>query len=252
MSLRLVMQSLAWSVRRYESTYRSACSEEPTFAPYPTANALLATLKDQSALPLPQRQTLVAALILRYQATRHPLWQLLLLGAFQPLLGGLRQRDRGNRSDRDQRVLAAFLQALGSVRVEGQLVFLAVSRATARALFRAVRAERDMLDHAVPLDEPRATPSHDADAPPFTVCLAHEIAAHIAQQRGGEDVVRVLVGLETEREQFARLAAPAPGGAAERITAGCIYKRRRRAVAEVRAMLAPEPESTTESEEGQA
>ena len=96
------------------------------------------------------------------------------------MLLSLRARDRGSKEDRDSRVLLAFLQALARTPLAGQPVFLALRRATARALFQAVRAQR-VNSETVPLDtEGESGIKLQGEPEPFVACLAHEVATRLA------------------------------------------------------------------------
>jgi hypothetical protein len=235
-----VFTGLASTARIHESTFQQARSSEPSFAAFATAAALRTALADKRAMPMRERIAIVEALLLRHQSTRHTLWDALLVCAFRPLLESLWMKDRGCKSDRNQRVLAAFLRALRSVHIKpGHPVFLFVSRATARTLFRVVRAERDELDDAVPIDDDTFSGSSPhRDPHPFTACLANEVAALFAQHKGGEDVVRLVAGLETVGEQVERLSASDGSSAAERVMQLRLYERRYRLVEDVRDTLA--------------
>jgi hypothetical protein len=235
-SLAIVFKSLDATARRHESAFQAARATDPALAPYPTATALLHALASKSKSPMAERQAVVPALVRLHQSTRHPLWQALLLRAFEPLLFGLRERERCTAGDRDQRILTAFLEALAFLRVEGRPVFLVVRDATLRVLLQKARSHDDKVE-TVPLEEVPSDPAtREEDAAPFRACLANELGALIAGHKGGEDVVRVLAGVETIAEQVARLAGSEPSYR-EPITAECLYKRRHRAVHEVRVRV---------------
>jgi hypothetical protein len=244
MTLPLVLRTIPATVRRHEPTYQRARATCPAFAPYATATVLLTVLATRdSRVPLDDRQHLVRAVITLHQTARHPLWQALLLHAFQPMLLSLRALDRGPAEDRDQRVLLAFLQALENPRLPSQPVFIALRRATARALFHAVRAQSSDFD-TVPLDAAVDVPTRPAhaDPAPFVTCLAHEMAERLVARDGGDDVARLLAGVETIAEQAERLAGdgtPPPSG--NPISRTSLQQRRHRALFHLRAELARKP-----------
>jgi hypothetical protein len=185
MNLVVVFRSLPALVRRYESTFHRARPTEPAFDPHATATALLVALSVDSPLPLGDRQELVRALVTLHRSTGHPLWSALLLHTFRPMLLSLRSRDRGSKEDRDPRVLLAFLQALARTRVAGQPVLIALRRATARALFQAVRAERVDAE-TVSLDT-AVDPGillHREGAP-YVACFAREMAVRLLATTDG-------------------------------------------------------------------
>jgi hypothetical protein len=187
MSLVDVFRSLPTIVRRYESTFDRARPFEPAFAPHPTAAALLAAISFDSPLPLGERQELVRALVILHRSTHHFLWSALLLHTFRPMLLSLRARDRGEKEDRDARILLAFLQALARTPLAGQPVFIALRRATERVVFQAVRAERVHAE-TVSLDT-AATPSvqlHGEPAP-FVGRQAYEMATRLLASTDGDN-----------------------------------------------------------------
>jgi len=238
MSLSAVLASVPATVRRHEATFQRARAVEPALGRYATASALLEAVTLTSDLSTPERQVLVAAILRRHQDEAHPLWQALLLRAFDILLIAMRWRARGGAEEREQQVLLAFLQAVGRVRTD-RPVFATVPRAMARALHFAARSgKRAEADH-VPLDEEslEQAPSLQVEPSPYVVCLAREIAERMARRPGGADVVRVLAGIETAAEQAERLAGSTPTAAAEEVTGSRLRQRTRRALRDVRAEL---------------
>jgi hypothetical protein len=185
-----------------------------------------------------ERQSLVEALLRRHQKAPHPLWQAMLVAAFEPMLRRMRARGRDSREDHEQRILLAFLQALAAVRSSGQPIFIALRRATVRQLLGALRAEAD-IGEVVPFDEqsPAVAPSPHADPQPFAACLAREVAERLVRSSGGEDVARVIVGIETVGEQAARLTAGSAAGTPP-VTVARLRQRRHRALSDLRTELA--------------
>jgi hypothetical protein len=229
-----ILKSLPTVARRHESTYQAACLAERLFASYPSARSLFDALSEKSPLPLSERQSLVVALAVRHRATRHPLWQSLLLRAFAPMLLGLRaQTWGGTRADCDQRVLLSFLRAIAVRDVWDGPVFLFIRQDTVRLLARAARKERV---HAKNLSFDEAPtgcmPSPHVDPAPFVACLAHEIASQIVR-REGEDVLRMIVDDETPSEQHARLSATD-----RTVSRKELYARQRGAIRRLRAKYA--------------
>ena len=179
MSLTAVFGRLPAIVRRHELTFEENRPSQPAFAPYPSAAALLAVLSLDSPLPLGNRQSLARALVTLHRSTHHPIWSALLLHTFRPMLLSLRARDRGSREDRDPRILLGFLQALERTPLTGQPVFIALRRATERAVFQAVRTERVHAETPL-LDTARDPyPQVHREPAPFVACLAHEMATRL-------------------------------------------------------------------------
>jgi hypothetical protein len=188
MSLFIVFRRLPAILRRCESTFDRTRATQPALARYPTTAALLSALSLDSPLPLGDRQELVRALVTLHRTTNHPLWPAILLHTFRPMLLSLRARDRGSKEDRDSRIMLAFLQALARTPLAGQPVFIALRRATERAVFQVVRAQRVHAE-TVSLDMDRhPTVQLHNEAGPFVACLAREIARRIFATTDGEDV----------------------------------------------------------------
>jgi hypothetical protein len=122
--------------------YEEARSRHRALLPYASPAEVLSALASTSPLSLPERDVVVSALVAERQRTPHPLWQTLLLVAFEPMLVRLRTRIARSRSDDfDQRVLVAFLGALTVVR-PGPFLALALRRATERLLFPSLKIAR--------------------------------------------------------------------------------------------------------------
>lgn len=226
--LHVVLASVESTARRHESLFQRARTTEAAFKPFESATTLLDALATASELEAGARQALVRALVRQHQGAPHPLWQALLLRAFEPMLLRLRRRDRGSKDDRDQRVLLAFLQAITQLAPSAGPVFIALARATARELFRAVRSES-----AYAGDEPfddgslAGLPSPHADWQPFVACLAREAVGLLRDCPDGEDLARMLAGVESVAEQATRLGTPP----------STYRQRKSRALGELRAEL---------------
>jgi len=237
-SLTTVIRRIGRTAYLHEAAYQRVRQREPALAPYPTVSALLETLVADPRASREQRPRIVQALVLEYQRSRHPLWQALLVRVFGSLLVGLRaQLPSGDREDRDQQLLAAFLEALGRVRLGERTpaVFIAVRRATARRLFDEVRDERAVVE-TIPLEDssPECRPAVHADPSPYVQCLEHEMVDRMARHRGGEDVAALVAGAENFSEQLERLAG------SKKVTRSCLRKRRRRTLEQLREALSTE------------
>jgi hypothetical protein len=226
-----VLRSTAATAHRYDSVFQRAKAGEFAFRSYPTAGALHEVLAMKSYLLPEERHLLARALVRSQRAAAHPLWQALLLRAFEPLLRRLRMRDRGATEDRDQRVLHAFLHAVATLPVSCGPVFVAIGRATARELFGAVRREARGAEGET-FDEHAAAiaPLPHQDAHPFVACLAREVAERLGRRSDGEDLASLLTGVETLQEQASRYA----------VRLSTYGRRTRRALCAVRRELGPQ------------
>ncbi len=228
-----LIQSLRSTVRKHDTEYQRAREGEPILAPYATAVFLFEALSAEIDLDSQVRQRVLRVVVREYKVARHPLWHALATCALHPMLAGLRGRLRHlDEDDREQALQAAFIEGLGRLRLgRDPAVFplLTLRRGIERALISAERSKRELGDGEVPFDEQAdgCVPSPHRDAPQFVHCLAREVAALVSRRRGGEDVVRVLAGLETLGEQVERLSLPEE-------SYFCLHKRQRRALARVR------------------
>jgi hypothetical protein len=230
------IQSLRSTLPKHEPEYQRVREREPILAVWSTALELFDGLAKQSKLDAGARTPLLRVVVLEYQVRRHPLWHALAVCALQPLLGGLGgELRRLDTDDREQALHAAFIQALGTLRLgeAGKpFPFLTLRRSIERALISMERTERELGDGEVPFDEEAeaCAPAPHEEPQPYLQCLAHEVSELVAREHGGEDVVRVLAGVETLPEQAERLAAT-------EVSYDCLQKRHRRALDGIRHEL---------------
>jgi hypothetical protein len=73
-------------------------------------------------MPYPDRDAILLALIAEHQRSPrpHPLWQSLLVVAFEPMFCNLRRRTFGSKEDLDARIFLAFLDAVQRVAVSAR------------------------------------------------------------------------------------------------------------------------------------
>ena len=128
--------------RRYE-TERAGL---PVLAPYPTLDALIATLSGEARADFVTRSRIVAALVARIQAgASAPLWSAVVLDAFRGMLGRLVRELKGvDRDEAPSLVGMSFAETLRRVRPERNpdCFALSVRQETRRILFRKLRRER--------------------------------------------------------------------------------------------------------------
>jgi hypothetical protein len=199
---------------------------------------VLSALASTSALSRPERDAVVSALVDERQRTNHPIWQTILLLAFEPMLVRLRTRVGRIRSDDlDQRVLVAFLGALTVVR-PGPFLVLVLRRATERLLFPSLKVARREDEHA-PFEEETHPP--DLFAVDTSTRAAEVI--RILEAAGGAELREAMLATrgtdETLRDYVARTHPNAT--LAERATAYERLWRARNAVErQLREKLRPE------------
>jgi hypothetical protein len=116
-------------------------------ARYTTAQHVLDALSQDSELTNAERDGIVLALVTEHLRTRHPLWQTLLLVAYEPMLRSIARRTLGaRRDDALQGALCAFLEAVGKVKLDHPpaLLSLHLRHATERDAFGQ---NKPLLDH---------------------------------------------------------------------------------------------------------
>ena len=231
-----LIQGLRSTLWKYDAEYQRARERAQVLAPYATGVALFDALSPGSRLGAEARHALLRVVVFEYQAARHPLWHALAACGLEPMLGGLRCRMRHlDEDDRDQALHTAFIEGLARLRLDrgaGVFPFLTLRRGIERALVSAERARRELEEDQVPFNEETegCLPAPHLDPTPYVQLLAREIGELVADQPGGDEVVRVLAGAETLDEQAERLAST-------ELTYDCLQKRHRRALDGVRRQV---------------
>ena len=121
--------------------------------PFATPADVVQALRTTSSLKPSERYALVAAIVAEHQTRPHPLWTMILLLAFAPMIQRIRA-GLGHPKDeeRDHRAIFAFVEALKTVEPTGSYVAVALRRATRKALF-ANRAQASLKPEMVSFDE---------------------------------------------------------------------------------------------------
>jgi hypothetical protein len=119
MSMMPTFESLKKSLTKSSPRFAEARARHRALGPYESAEALGAALRPGSALGTWERDRVIAAIVAENQLAADPVWQSLLLVAFEPMLVWLRGK-LGPRDDEDadQEILLAFLEALRTVRAD--------------------------------------------------------------------------------------------------------------------------------------
>jgi hypothetical protein len=230
--------------------YEEARARQRALLPYASPAEVLSALAPKSPLSLPARDIVASALVAERQRSADPLWQTLLVLAFEPMLVRLRTRAGRMRSDDlDQRVLVAFLGALTVVRA-GPFLAVALKRATARLLFPPLKVERREEGHALFEEE-----THPPDL--FTVDLATRAAEviRIIEATGGTELREAMLATRgTDETLRAYVTRTHPNATpAERANAYERLWRARNAVERrLRESQRPNPDSDAEPAAGAA
>ncbi len=96
--------------------YARGRAAESALEAFASPRDVLASLVPTSGETHAARDAITLALITEHQRARHPLWQSLLLVAYEPMFAGVKKRLRDKR-DADARILAAFLEAIAKVSI---------------------------------------------------------------------------------------------------------------------------------------
>jgi hypothetical protein len=175
MGLKDIVEQMNRGLGRYLEKYVAAVKTVPALGPYPTLDMLLEALRLSSALSYGERTAIALALVRAQRAAPHPLWQQILLHAYQPMLCRVRKGLGGNRDELDQHVLTCFLIAVDEVPLvadPGRLPMHLRER-TRRAVFRGLGAEsrqrklRESVE-AFLAERPRQQRAPDDRDPPAT------------------------------------------------------------------------------------
>jgi hypothetical protein len=147
--------SLAWP--RSLTEYSRARAVHPALARYASPLEVLDALAASSGLSLPERDAIVLPLLVELRATRHALWEALLLTVYEPMLYGIAKRTQGvDHPDAQQGALAGFVSAIRSVRIDPppRLLSLTLRFASERVAF---------AQGTLPGDEPDVIALEDAE-----------------------------------------------------------------------------------------
>jgi hypothetical protein len=185
MSLLTTFQQIKKTLPRTSRAYAQGRTTPRALAPYESPADVLAALGTESPLSVEERDAVLLAVVNELQQGRDPLWQSILLLAFERMLSTLRAGLGHRRSeDVDQQVLLTFLEAAKKTRI--------VSHA-ARALRLATQREmffRRKVEQREPRTKRFKEETHDPD--PFEVdadakAAASEIVSFL-EEEGGEEL----------------------------------------------------------------
>jgi hypothetical protein len=199
MSLPETIEAIRKSLARAKSAaFALSQSRRAAIAAHDSPRALADALSQLSAA---KRERIIAALVDENTASPAPVWQSLLVVAFEPMLLKLRAKigtPRDNKTiadELDQRVLAAFLDTLRATR-PGRFTAMAIAWGTEPRVFAAHDGTREKVDY----DE-------DVEADPHPIATADvkieldELLDRI-EARHGDEVVRAIVATEIGGESL--------------------------------------------------
>jgi hypothetical protein len=228
---------------RLAPRYASVCVEHARLSAYPTLASLVDRLtdrkKNKSRAAQCERSELLAVVIGAYQATHNRLWGAILVAAFHPMLATKRLYG-ADPEEREAIFFAALTKVVDKldVRQRPDEVHAIVWRSAKKALVRKLQRQTAWTDVGF---------GDDADATPDpTSWLPEPLLAAWLLSRGAED--RPDLDLVVRVQEWGSLRAyveseyPALPGAERSRVYGQLYRRHRRAVAELRKSLGRGPE----------
>jgi hypothetical protein len=202
--------SIRTTLTRFHAEHARGRAAHEALAPYDSPADVLVALAFSSRLSHAERDVLTLALITEHQGAGHPLWQSVLLVAYEPMLAGVWKRLFDKR-DAESRLVVAFLEAIAKVSLAhppSQLA-LHLRHAVERSAFGST-AEARMEPDFVPMEEARKERGHESPEAAMLRADAERRLAREVKQLFGEDapaVLDVLVHARTGREPLVALIA---------------------------------------------
>lgn len=240
MDFSAVFSGLKLSVVKFSKQYEAGRARRPELAPYATTTALLSALKLSSSLSYDDRDAITLALIAEQQSEAHPLWQTLLLAAFEPMLRRLRARVGGG-DEIEQAIVVAFLDAIQKLALHHppSHAALYLRRATERAVFAKLRVERARPEH-VSIDEVEV-PDPSAFAPDDHAeeIKSTDVMRLALDEASDPELVRMLMATSAGNERlcdYVETTYAALSKSERRTKYLCLQKRRHRLLSRVKAL----------------
>jgi hypothetical protein len=204
------IDSIRTTLVKYPTEYARGRAAREALAPYASPADVLSVLDLGSPLSHAERDAITLALVAQHQDAAHPLWQSLLLVAYEPMLAGVWKR-LFDKLDAESRLVVGFLEAIGKVSLAhppSQLA-LHLRHAVERSVFGSTAASRIEPDF-VPMTEACKERRHES--PEATVLQADEERrlARELEELFGDDartVLDVLVRARTGREPLVAFIA---------------------------------------------
>jgi hypothetical protein len=198
------------TLSKFPAEYARGRAAQAPLSAFASPLELLAALGLASSLTNEARDAITLALITEHQRAAHPLWQSLLLVAYEPMLAGVRKRLHDKR-DAEARIVLAFLEAIAKVSLAHppSLLALDLRRSVERSVFgtgAAAREEPEMISFE------GARKKQGAESPEAHLEIEEQkrlLLAEVEATFGPEapEVLHVLLRARTGREQLAALVA---------------------------------------------
>ena len=236
--LQKTLKAVAATLDRRSPVYDEARSRHRELAPHANAREVLAALRSSSALSPSERDALLATVLTEHQRAPQPVWQSILLVAFEPLLVRIRKSiNRKPDADNDQQVFLGFLEAICSVRV-GHHTLLALRWLTEAHVEGAVRKDSLAVKDHKPYNDERATSG--PFSPTFQKVAAAEIM-DLIERRGGRALLEAIVATDAHDEPLTEYVARAYADLSEHGRASTydrLWRGRNKVLAELRQRVA--------------
>ena len=230
------IDALRPTLSKFPTEYARGRAARPALAGFAAPDDLLAALHLTSGATPAARDAITLALIQEHQRAPHPLWQSLLLVAYEPMLAGVWKRLH-DRRDAEARLVLAFLEAVAKVSLAHPPAYLALDlrRAVERSVFGTGAAAHE---------EPETVSLQGARRVQAPGSLEDDVAleeqkrrlrAELEERFGPEapDALQVLLRARTGREQLLALVAELYPGLTSKERAAAydrLQKLRRRAL----------------------
>jgi hypothetical protein len=130
------IESLKPTLSKFPAEFARGRAARQALAPFASPDDVLAALAQSACTSRQARDAITLALVAEHQERGGPLWQSILLVAYEPMLAGVWGRLR-DRKDAESRLVVGFLEAIGKLSLDPPpaLVALDLRRATERAVF---------------------------------------------------------------------------------------------------------------------
>jgi hypothetical protein len=205
------IDALKLTLTAYPTEYARGRACEAALEAFASPRDVLASLAFASEATPAARDAVTLALITQHQRGPHPLWQSVLLVAYEPMLAGVKKRLYDKR-DADARIVAAFLETIAKVSLAHPPSYLALDlrRAVERSVFGTGAAAHEEPETISLEGEARKVVS--GSSPEEEVALEEQkrlLLAELEALFGAEapEVLHVLLRARTGREQLVALVA---------------------------------------------
>lgn len=199
MSIKTTIHELKKTIHLSPATFAQAKERRLELTPFATASEALTALLPDSSLSADERDALALAIIAEQQREHRPLWQAMLIVAYEPMLAKFCSKRTRDADERESDVLHAFLEALLRVNCAAPPRFLPLHlKGMTSTLLRRSMAD-ELLDDAIGDDD------DDIDAAAASAPLEEvEVSELIGQllAKGATEVLGAVVAVHVEHQSL--------------------------------------------------